>query len=152
MAATNKCLAQGNKTRTRAKATQKRVALQPTQRNEAMQEYRRCTIAAKQGEWKVNKLLVTTAVVLSLAANSANARDMFDCDADHVQDTLQRVIHARKVISTKNVPSKDVSEERWCLGQVITSRGSFAEFAFTLRWTSASEGRYWLQTEGGHYY
>jgi hypothetical protein len=37
MAATNKCLVQNNKTRTRAKSTQKRAALQPTQRNRSQQ-------------------------------------------------------------------------------------------------------------------
>jgi hypothetical protein len=50
-----------------------------------------------------------------------------------VQNTLQQATRAIKVIAVQNIQSRDPTEERWCMGQVITASGSFKTVAFTLR-------------------
>jgi hypothetical protein len=96
------------------------------------------------------KYIVTTLAMLA-AVTTASAKDLPDCDTSNVQDTLQQATRAIKVIAVQNIQSRDPTEERWCMGQVITASGNFKTVAFTLRWTSAAEGRYMLQTQASAY-
>jgi hypothetical protein len=72
-----------------------------------------------------------------------------ECNEVHVEDTLRRLTHITTVVETKNIPSKDPTESRFCKSEVLGASGSLVEVVYELRWTSASEGRFTLSVQGG---
>ena len=97
------------------------------------------------------KRLMLTAAALSLLVTAAHAgsKELPDCDVGHVERTLKRVSNAITIVETRNISSDDPTELRFCKSEILTSTGQLAEVIYELRWTSESEGRYWLQIKGG---
>jgi uncharacterized protein YraI len=75
------------------------------------------------------------------------SKELPACDSEQVQETLQHVSRALKILETTNLASKDPSEKRWCRSQLITSDNKWADVVFHIMWTSAAEGRFFLQLE-----
>ena len=95
------------------------------------------------------KRLLITAAAIALLSTPAMAKDMYDCNETTVQEALKRITHATTIIETKNIPSEDVENSRFCKSEILAANGALLEIVYELRWTSASEGRFWLQTKGG---
>jgi hypothetical protein len=96
----------------------------------------------------LRSFLMAVAMLATVTTAANAAKDLPECSNSEVQDTLQRVTRSIKVITSANVNSKNVTVERWCMAKIITANSSFFEVAFTLRWVSEGENRYWLQTQG----
>ena len=85
------------------------------------------------------------------AADDIRDKELPVCDADDVQETLKRVTHLTTVVETKNIKSDNLTESRFCKAEIVAANGSMIEVVYELRWTSQTEGRFWLQIKGARY-
>jgi hypothetical protein len=105
-----------------------------------------------EGKCDMKKLLLATVfAATSFTIVHAGTKELEDCDSKGVQDTLKRVTHSRVILDTQEVPSDNLTEERWCRSHIIGESGVFREVIYNLRWTSETEGRYWLQVQASRW-
>jgi hypothetical protein len=109
----------------------------------------RASSTARERRMKVKKLLLIG--IIAIVPAVAHAREMFDCDDPQVRETLLRVTHAQTIVETNNIPSDDLNNFRFCKSEVLEANGRLAELIYEVRWTSASEGRFYLQIKGGRF-
>lgn len=80
--------------------------------------------------------------------------EIANCKDSTVEEALTRIARWNgsttiiKVTNTTEIPSKNVSEARWCRSEALLSNGLMSEWIYELTWTSKTEGRFWLQVKG----
>jgi hypothetical protein len=95
-------------------------------------------------------LMLATAVLALPQVVQAGTREMYDCDATHVEATLRRVAPlVVTILNTTNVRSADTTEVRLCRSEVLNAYGRMLEVIYELRRASETDGRYFLQIKGG---
>jgi hypothetical protein len=99
----------------------------------------------------MKNLLTVAALAATLATPAyAGSKEMFNCDEEHVEKTLRRVApYITEVLEITDARSKDPTEVRLCKAEVVNAYGRMLVVVFELRWTSETDGRYWLQIRGG---
>jgi hypothetical protein len=102
-------------------------------------------------------VVAATCLLASVAQVQAGSKVLPECDNPNVEETLLRVSRnsgytsINTVIQTSNIRSNDPTESRFCRSEVLTYGGRMLEFIYELRWTSETDGRYWLQMKGRRY-
>jgi hypothetical protein len=99
------------------------------------------------------KYVVIILALLSVSNANAGTRELYDCSAGNVEKVLTEAARwggsmIVKVLDTANVKSRDVTEERWCMSHVLWSNGRIGNIVYNLKWTSETDGRFWLQVKG----
>lgn len=109
-------------------------------------------VMAHAGSFDFSKPLATMPLIQDNVAQHAGAKELPDCDDSRVRETLTRVTHLTTIVETKTIRTNDPTKSRFCKSEILASNGRLAEIVYELRWVSESEGRFWLQTQGGRYY
>src|SRR5262249_55956231 len=75
-------------------------------------------------------------------SNGGAVAEIANCKDSTVEETLMRVARwggsatIIKVTNTTEIPSKNVSDARWCRSEALLSNGLLSEWIYELRWVS----------------